>query len=307
MDLFNFTKNEEKENNRGLAITLDELIDMQKQLVYLSPVKNKMSSTRAGDVKSAFKGRGMEFEEVREYNMSDNARDIDWRVTARRQEPYTKVFTEEKDREIVVVLDLSATMVFGTKHELKSVTAAKFAALIGWMAIKNKDRFSLLIYDGQDSYFYKAQNNVNGLMLIFNKIIGITQKILQKSYFGNICDALKVLEYHQKNRQTVFIISDFYDFNAEKIKKIAALARKNQLYCINVFDVLEELAPVDGLYAAQLNDEKVVFNSSVENFKQTYQQYFKHHRNIVKENCQKFLCHYIEIRTDMPIFKQLII
>ena len=100
------------EKIRGLSVSLDELIGMRRYVNYMKPkTAKKTSSLLAGDVKSAFKGRGLEFEEIRAYAFGDDVRDMDWRVTARRDEPYIKVFQEERDREIYVLLDFSATMV----------------------------------------------------------------------------------------------------------------------------------------------------------------------------------------------------
>ena len=113
-----FRKNEKQEEKNGLTVTISELIAQQQYLPYLSRRHNFLTSNQAGDVKSAFKGRGIELEEVRAYNFGDDIRDIDWRVTARKSEPFTKVYAEEKDRIITVVLDLSASMIFGTRHEL---------------------------------------------------------------------------------------------------------------------------------------------------------------------------------------------
>ena len=124
----------------------------------------------AGDVKSAFKGRGMELEEIRSYAYGDDVRDIDWRVTARKEQPFTKLYAEERDREIYVLLDLSPQMVFGTRHELKSVAAAKIAALLGWMSLENKDRFGCVVYDGQENLFFKPQNNRANMMIMLKKI-----------------------------------------------------------------------------------------------------------------------------------------
>ena len=300
-------KSEQSESDRykGLAVEVRDLIAQQKYLPYLALQPNKLTSNRAGEVKSAFKGRGMEFEEVRAYNFSDDIRDIDWRVTARKSEPYTKIFNEEKDREIVVVLDLSAGMVFGTKNELKSVTAAKLTALIGWLTVRNKDRFGLLLYDGESATYYKPQNNYAGLMYAFNQISKKTHQILQNSKIGDISRALDELQYHQKGKGTIFILSDFHGVDTEKFKKIAVLARKHQIYCINIFDVLEENAPQDGTYAAQYEKDKLIFDSSSDNFKSLYRQYFGQNRENLKKNCQKFLCKYMEIRTDIPVFKQL--
>lgn len=305
LGLIKNTAQEADNSNQGLAVTMQDLIEQQRYLPYLSVSQNKLTSQRSGDTQSAFKGRGMEFEEVRAYIFGDDVRDIDWRVTARRGEPYTKVFKEEKDREIIVVLDLSSSMVFGTRHELKSVTASKIAALIGWKSIQNKDRFGLLLYDGKDTTFIKPQNDMANLVNIFHKIEQKTHDILINQHEGNISSALERLQYHQKGQGTIFILSDFHDFGADQFDKIAILSKKHRVCCINIFDVLEEVAPEDGVYAAQCDAQKAVFDTGSEDFTARYQQYFRQHREMLRANCQKFLCGYIEIRTDVPIFKQL--
>ena len=291
--------------NQGLAVTVEELIAQQQYLPYLTYRQNKQTSQRSGNNKSAFRGRGMEFEEVRAYIFGDDVRDIDWRVTARKSEPYTKVFNEEKDREIIVVLDLSASMVFGTRNELKSVTAAKIAALIGWLTIKHKDRFGLLLFDGKNTTYFRPQNNLKNLMNIFTQISRKTQEILLEQHHADLSEALKMLQFHQKGQGTVFILSDFSHFDNEKFRKIAILSKKHQVCCINIFDVLEEIAPQDGVYAAQYDAQKAVFDTGVEGFTANYQRYFHQQRELMRQNCQKFLCRYIEVRTDVPIFKQL--
>ncbi len=290
---------------QGLAVSVPELIAQQRYVPYLSMSENRLTSDMAGDVKSAFKGRGMEFEEVRAYSFGDDIRDIDWRVTARKSEPFTKIYHEEKDREIVVLLDFSASMLFGTRRELKSVTAAKLAALIGWMTIKNKDRFGLLLFDGAETTYYKPQNNFKTLMALFQIIAEKSRQVLTTAHSGDITSALKVYELSHKGQATLFILSDFYQVSGESFKNIAALARKQQVYCVNIFDVLEEIAPAAGVYAAQNAALKVVFDSAGERFAGDYRQYFAARRAELRRNCQKFLCKYMEIRTDKPIFKQL--
>jgi len=293
------------DKQKGLSVTFEELLEEQKYLPYLSLKNNRYTSRHAGNVKSAFKGRGMEFEEVRMYTYGDDARDIDWRVTARKRAPYTKVFSEEKDREITVLLDLSASMVFGTRKELKSVTACKIAALIGWLTLKNQDRFGILIFDGKNMRYFKPQNNPQGLLAIFKMVSQMSQDVLQQSYKGDISEALRLLEYHQKGRGTIFILSDFYQYNAQKSTQISILAKHNLVYCVNIYDVLEENAPLQGVYAAQYGADKVVFSSDTAEFKEEYRKHFAENREKLKKNCQKFLCKYIEIRTDIPVYKQL--
>ena len=301
-----FFKKDKKQNNKtGLAVTVPELIEQQQYLPYLQQRQNFLTSAQAGNVKSAFKGRGIELEEVRAYNFGDDIRDIDWRITARKQEPFTKVYAEEKDRVINVLLDLSATMVFGTKKEFKSVTAAKIAALLGWLSVRNKDRFGILIFDGENSYYYKPQSSIKNLMAIFNKIAEISENVLNNPLSGDLSQALKTLKYHQKGQETIFILSDFHNFSGEQFKNLAALAKNNKVYCVNIFDKLEENAPPKGDYAAVYKGEELVFSSASKAFSSDYQQYFAQNRENIRRNCQKFLCKYIEIRTYIPIFKQL--
>ena len=124
-----------KASDDGLSVSLEELLEQKKYVAYLRALKTKFATSKhAGDVKSAFKGRGVELEEIRAYTFGDDVRDIDWRVTARKDVPYTKLYAEEKDREIYIMLDLSSYMVFGTKKELKSVAASKIAGLISWLS-----------------------------------------------------------------------------------------------------------------------------------------------------------------------------
>ena len=293
-------KTESPDNSgNGLFVTVDELI-AQRRYAYEWQLNrlNKFTSQQAGDVKSLFKGRGMEFEEIRSYSFGDDVRDIDWRVTARKQNPYTKLYAEEKDREVYVILDLSATMLFGTKKELKSVTAAKIAARIGWQCLKNKDRFGCVISDGKIPILLKAQNSQANTMLIFKKIADLSQQTLQ--FFENIQDknylkkSIELLQQTIKHRAIVFVISDFAYFEDDTKKVLAQLAKKADVTCVNVFDCLEKMPPKAGEYMAQFLGKQLVFSSAPQSFKQEYTRYFIDKHQKIKDFCLKFHLHYIE-------------
>ena len=168
--------NTDREN--GLTVSFEDLMEQKKNVVLLNFRSKLKTSDKAGDVKSAFKGRGIEMEEIREYSFGDDVRDIDWRVTARKNNPYTKVYDEERDREIFVVLDLSFSMYFATKKELKSVTASKIAALLGWVAQKNNDRFGAFVFDGERDWYFKPQNDRAHLLAVLKKIVEVGKKNL---------------------------------------------------------------------------------------------------------------------------------
>ncbi len=297
---------EEKTSN-GLYVDLEDLIEQRKYLPYIKQRHNNITSDQAGDIRSAFKGRGMEFDEVRTYGYGDDVRDIDWRVTARKNETYTKVFSEEKDREVYVILDLSPYMIFGTKKELKSVAASKLAALLGWQSVVNKDRFGLVIYDGQQTKVFKPQSNHKNLMAILKTISETSKEILEKNTptNGNIEEPLKFLQYGIKSRAMVFILSDFKNMSNEALKSLVALTKRCRVYCINIYDILEEIPPMSGEYMAEYNGEKLIFDSTPDVFKKTYYEYFAEKRQTMSNFCKKFGCQYINVRTDKPLYKQL--
>lgn len=304
-----FSKTGAVNSGKGLYATLEELMEQRQYVGYLKNPQNRLAtSNQAGDVKSAFKGRGMEFEEIRPYSYGDDVRDIDWRVTARKMQPYTKLFAQEKDREIYVLLDLSPKMVFGTKKELKSVSAAKITSLLGWMALENKDRFGCLIFDGEKDYIFKPQNHRAGVLAILKKISAMTQDILQKKSGkteGNLAKSLQYLQKNIKNNAIVFVVSDFNDDGESVRKSLATLSQKANLFCINLFDVLEEVAPQSGEYMIENNNQRLIFDTRSERFRKDYQDYFAKKRGRFKDFCHKFRCRYVEVRTDMPLYRQL--
>ena len=281
----------------GLFVTVDELI-AQRRYAYEWQLNrlNKFTSEQAGDVKSVFKGRGMEFEEIRAYTFGDDVRDIDWRVTARKQLPYTKLYTEEKDREVYVILDLSSSMLFGTKKELKSVTAAKIAARIGWQCLKNKDRFGCVINDGQKSVLLKAQNSQANMMLIFQKISELSARVLHQPHKNEdgLKKSINLLQQAIKNRAIVLLISDFSDFSDDTKKVLAQLAKKADVTCVNIFDCLEKKAPIAGEYMVQNEGQKLVFSSASQSFQNEYSSYFTYKHQQVRDFCRQFHLHYLE-------------
>lgn len=303
-----FSRPVEDKNGNGLFATMEELVEQRKYVSYLKQYNNKAASNCAGDVKSAFKGRGMELEEIRGYAFGDDVRDIDWRVTARKLTPYTKLYSEEKDREIYILLDLSSHMIFGTRNELKSVAAAKVASLLGWLSLENKDRFGCIIFDGHNSFVFKPQNNRVNMMAILKKISQISEKMLSIYKHPQTDTLIKPLQMLQKtirSNSTVFVISDFNEFDDVLKKSLAIMGRKSRVYCVNIFDVLEELSPKAGEYMVENGIERLIFDTKSKIFQKEYQEYFCAKRTAMKDFCMKFTLRYMEVRTDISLFKQL--
>lgn len=294
------------EDFSGLVASFKELAAMRRYVPYLKDVKFNQNSLQSGDTRSAFKGRGMEFEEVRAYNFGDDVRDIDWRVTARKNQPFTKLYAEEKDREVYVWLDLSAPMRFGTKTELKSVTAAKTAALLGWFALENKDRFGAAVFDGHKTYFFEASRTYDQLFALLKKFESIAKDSLQHHNDSNhIKKSLQLLHKKISRKSIVFLISDFNHFEQNFSAELSKMVAHNEVYLTAVYDLLEVFAPPEGEYLAKYGEKQQLLISSGKNFSTQYQAYFAKKRSMLKQFCKKFHCQYREIRTDLAIYNQL--
>jgi uncharacterized protein (DUF58 family) len=239
----------------------------------------------------------MEFEEIRSYTYGDDIRDIDWRVTARKQVPYTKLYAEEKDREVYVLLDFSPQMLFGTKKELKSVTAAKIAARIGWHCLENKDRFGCLLFSAGKPVLIKAQNSQANMMFIFQKIAWLSKRVIKSPNSTPLFPfekALQLLLQSIKHRAIIFIISDFGTLSDETRSSLVLLSKKADITCVNVFDCLEQNPPISGEYMVQQGDKRLVFSSENDVYKKEYTRYFTDKRNKLKNFCRQLHLHYIE-------------
>ena len=304
-----FSRSESKKSGGGLFVSMPELIAQRQNIAYLQNMHQRLiTSTQAGNVKSAIKGRGIELEEIRAYAFGDDIRDIDWRVSARKDTPYTKVYNEEKDREIYVLLDLSPYMAFGSRFELKSVSAAKIAALIGWLGIENKDRFGAAIFDGTQTFFYRATNNRSTMPVILNKISSLTKDLLKKKSANGtqLNTALQMLNNYIKERASVFVISSFNMLGESEKKYLSQLSKKSRVFCVNVFDALEINAPIKGEYMiADGEGKNLIFNSGNKLFRAEYQQYFENRKTDFQNFCRRFRIAYAEISPAPDLYAQL--
>jgi len=197
----------------------------------------------SGHYVSAFKGSGIEFEEVREYIPGDDVRSIDWNVTARTGNAYIKRYTEERELTVFLVVDLSASQYFGSTNTLKSELAAEISALLAFLAIKNHDQVGLLIFTDHCEKYLPPQKGRTHVLRVIREILGYKPTGKRTDLQG----ALNYLNHLAKQRGIVFLISDFQATAYEKPLKI--LARKHDLVAISLTDPRETELPPIGLLA----------------------------------------------------------
>lgn len=195
----------------------------------------------SGEYHSNFKGRGMAFSEVRKYEYGDDIRAIDWNVTARLNEPYIKVFEEERELTLMLIVDISGSGSFGSKVQLKREMITEICATLSFSAIQNNDKVGLILFSDQVELFIAPKKGKTHTLRIIRELI----EFEPKSSKTDISEALRYFSRVQKKRAIAFVLSDFMDENYHDALKI--MARKHDVTGIRIFDPREEDLPKLGL------------------------------------------------------------
>ena len=183
-----------------------------------------------GEYHSAFKGRGMMFSEVRQYQFGDDVRNIDWNVTARYNEPYVKVFEEERELTLMLMVDISGSEFFGTKHRFKNEIVTEIAATLAFSAMKNNDKTGIILFSDQIELFIPPKKGKSHVLRIIRELL----EFKPESNKTDLTQALKFLSNVMKKKAIVFVLSDFLDDNYRDTLKIAA--KKHDITGIRVYD-----------------------------------------------------------------------
>ena len=224
----------------------------------------------SGEYHSSFKGRGMTFSEVRQYQFGDDVRSIDWNVTARYHEPYVKVFEEERELTMVLMVDVSGSELFGTTKQFKKNTITEIAATLAFSAIQNNDKVGLLLFSDQTELYIPPKKGRGHVLRIIRELI----EFKPKSTKTNISDALKFMSSVQKKKAIVFILSDFLDDEYEATLKI--VGKKHDVTGIRIFDKHEISIPNLGLVPMLDAETKEIMlvNTASKKVRNSYASYY---------------------------------
>jgi len=215
-----------------------ETTDILKSVRKIEIKARRLSTnTFAGEYHSVFKGRGMMFSEVREYQFGDDIRNIDWNVTARFNHPYVKVFEEEREMTVMLLIDVSGSREFGTTWRFKKNIITEMAAVLAFSAIQNNDKAGVLLFSNKIEKFIPPKKGRKHILHIIRELISFTPA----ERTTDISNALKFLTNAIKKRCTTFVISDFIDNNFEESLKIAN--QKHDVAALRVFDPREATIP----------------------------------------------------------------
>ncbi len=216
--------------------------ELAKKIRYIQIYTSKaVNDSLAGEYESVFKGRGMEFEEVREYQIGDEIRSIDWNVTARAGEPYVKLFVEERELTVIFLVDLSASGAFGSTGRIKNEVAAEICALMAFSAIKNNDKVGLLVFTDHVEMFIPPAKGTTHVLRLIRELLSFQPRQSQTDISAGIEYLGRVIN----KRSVVFLVSDFMGENYEKPMRI--LAKRHDLIAVSITDPREVNMPNVGL------------------------------------------------------------
>lgn len=256
----------------------------------------------AGQYHSAFKGRGMAFSEVREYQYGDDIRDIDWNVTARYNKPFIKVFEEERELTVMLLVDVSASQDFGTRNSLKRDMVTEIAATLAFSAIQNNDKIGVIFFSDKIEKFIPPKKGKKHILYIIRELINF-QADSAKTDVGM---ALKYLTNVIKKRCTTFMISDFIDIQ-DYNNALTIANRKHDIVALQVYDNLETQLPSVGLMKvmdAETGTERWVDTSS-KRVRQVYQDWWKKQQENMQTSFNRSKVDNVSVRTDEDYVKAL--
>ncbi|MBI4051423.1 MAG: DUF58 domain-containing protein [Elusimicrobia bacterium] len=262
-----------------------------------------VSETFAGEYLSVFKGRGMEFSEVREYSPGDDIRSIDWNVTARTGKPFIKRYVEERELTVVLACDYSGSLGFGTREKLKSETAAELGAILAFSAMQNNDKVGLALFTDQVERFIPPRKGRFHNLRLIRELLTFRPTHIQT----NITESLKTISRMLKRRAILFLVSDFIDSNFEPA--LRQLSMKHDLIPVILEDPVEREIPTLPVFLDLQDSEsgkRYLVDAKSSPFKQTYRSEERKRRTSFQQFLKNSGMDAIFISTGLPVIDPVV-
>ena len=293
---------------RGVRVDLKELIQARHQMCGLEVNRRTRSyALLAGGERSPFKGRGIDFEESRRYQPGDDVRLMDWRVTARTNEPHLKVFREERERPVFMVVDDRQTMHFGTKVAFKSVVAARATALLGWASHARGDRVGGVVFAEADHVELRPKGGRTGILQLLNVLanrsgLPLTKNSDQGSSATSFRLALNRVLKAARPGSLIFIFSDFREWDQPAKTALRRLGAHHEVVALFIYDPVEQVAPPPGSYPITDGRARGVLQTYSSQIVSAYSQAFQARYEEVRGLCRSRGIGFVPLATheDLP-------
>ena len=285
----------------GAYVSLQDLISTRYRVSNHQEEKTTlMAGVQSGIKLSKHNGRGIEFSEVRTYQAGDDVRSIDWRVTARKNRPHTKIFHEEREQPTIVAIDQSQNMFFGSEIRLKSVAAAEIAARIAWHTLRIGDRVGGFVKTNMGYQLHKPKRSQQSLAQLLNSISTSNQALDRKTQNtqNTFLEDLVNLKRLAKNRYRIYLLTDFSGDIEKWNETIGKLSRSNYVTCVHVVDPLEKTLPEAGHYSVTDGKTRIQFFTGNKKTLNNYRNQFLRKCELLQNACSSHGARYLKVETN---------
>jgi uncharacterized protein (DUF58 family) len=303
-------KNDARLQDTGAYVQLDDLVRLQHKASGFSFLpRQPVHSVLSGRHASKLRGRGLNFEELRNYLPGDDTRNIDWKVTARTRTPYVRVYTEEKDRTVWLLIDQRVGMFFGSKERMKSVVAAEVAAISAWRVLSVGDRVGALVFNDSEISVVPPHRSRERVMQILKQVV-VKNHALNvgsglKPDAGKLNEALKQVSILARHDCLVCLITDGDGLNPETRKHITRLSEHNDVLTAFIYDPLEKDMPAAGRLRFADNEGQLEADTSSKKLRTAFQSEFEQRLEWIQSASRRFSIPLLSLQTNLPVSDQI--
>jgi uncharacterized protein (DUF58 family) len=306
---------------RGTQIVLADLLRWRLAAAHIPLENRRNSSSLAGGRRSNLRGRGIDFDEVRLYQAGDDVRAIDWRVTARTGKPHTKIFREEKERPVLLMIDLRSAMFFGSRRCFKSVLTAHAAALLAWATLNAGDRIGALLISDNGIIDIKPQRSRHTVLQLLRAMMdaSVHHTRTKKTSSTNalplddnltldpptLADAMRQIQAVSRPGSCFILLSDFHDWNDNCAQSLHAVVRHSQCFALQVDDALEQQLPAVGVVKLRWGFRNATIDTQDRLLQHRFNEQQQKQREQLADSLKKLHIPHITLQTGNDIFPAL--
>jgi len=302
--------NDKDSRDSGVYVQLDDLVRLQHKASGFSFLpRQPVHSILSGRHTSKLRGRGLNFEELRDYLPGDDTRNIDWKVTARAGTPYVRVYTEEKDRTVWLLIDQRVGMFFGSKDRMKSVVAAEVAAISAWRVLSVGDRVGALVFNDSEISVVPPHRSRERVMQILKQVVEKNHALSSdpdlKPDAGKLNEALKQVSILARHDCLVCLITDGDGINPETRKHITRLSEHNDVLTAFIYDLLERDLPSAGRLRFADGDGQLETDTSNKKLRTAFKSEFEQRLERIQSASRRFSMPVLPLETTLPVTEQI--
>ena len=284
--------------NSSVFVSKGALTALKKKAAFVKfPVPKKQSLIGSGASKSPFKTKGMDFSEVRQYQAGDDVRQIDWRVTAKYGKPFTKLYTDEKERQVVLVCDMRSSMKFATSGDFKSVLSAKMTAFLAWVSAAKGDTIRTLLILPDMIKVMPVGKAEQTIAVMLDELSEASNPFRISQDIVSFEQALKRLEVITPKGSSVFILSDFHDVTPNDIQRVGKIAMRSDVSFVHIFDTMEEKMPA-ALLPITDGSEAFIADMRDKTNRKVFEDSFTKIQSMIGDAVNRYQLGYLPVRTD---------